>query len=414
MPHFDFIVSGAGPGGSFAARELADMGFEVLLLEKDRFPRYKPCAGWTTPEVWEMLGWSEQRVHSYPIEGAVFYGPDLRSFRSDRNIGNRGVIREEFDHAMALDAVEHGAVLRDGERVKSVSPADPGIRVITTKAEYTSEAVIGADGTNSVVARTTGLRMRWDKKDLLISFVRQILLTERERERLNMDLPDHSHIFITDYSIGYGWFSVKGPYLNMGIGEPFQFLRDGKALWSRFLRDVARIFNISHIDLSKPQGYAYPAVHGPTFPTFGERVLLIGDAGGFASNLTGEGIGPAMVTGRMAAEVLSLAHEAEDFSSSTLARYEKMWKAEFQRDFDAVNRVLSLYEGHPRLRHWVNHHMVDFLEVLHSEPGLEENLLRAISSKGSKEEAFHAIWHDVPEILARFILRTVRKRVGVK
>jgi len=414
MSHFDFIVSGAGPGGSFTARKLSDWGFDVLLLEKDKFPRYKPCAGWTTPEVWKMLGWKFDRVNNYPIKGAVFYGPDLRSFRSDRNIGNRGVIREEFDHAMAVDAEEHGAVLRDGERVKSVDLVNAGVRVITTKAEYTAEAIIGADGTNSVVARSLGLRKKWDKEDLLFSFVKQLRLGKREREMLNVSLPDHSHIFITNYSIGYGWFSVKCHYLNIGIGEPFHFLENGKALWSTFLRDVARIFNISHLNLSKPDGYAYAAVHSPKGPTFGERVLLIGDAGGFASNLTGEGIGPAMVTGRMAAEVLTLSHEKGDFSREFLARYEEMWKAEFERDFKTVERVLALYEEHPHLRHWVNNHMVNFLDVLHSEPGLEENLLSAISSKGSKEKAFRAIWRDVPEILTRFVIYTVRRRIGGK
>jgi len=411
----DFIVIGAGPGGSYAAKTLAEAGFDTLILEKEKLPRDKPCGGWVTPNVWKMLGWSDKRVRNHVLRGAVFYGPDLRRVVLEHSSGNRAIFRDEFDHAAAMDAVDAGALLRDAERARRISRAGDGITVQTDIGEYGARAVIGADGTACFTGRQLGLRGPYRPGENMFTYSKLVRLTGRQLQEFDLPYPEYSHIFITDYAVGYGWFCRRKEWVNIGIGHPAWLLRNKEErmrIWNRFAADLGKVFNRDGkhpLDLSRPRGYSYPAICGPRQPTSGDRVLLIGDAGGFASNSSGEGIGPAMVTGMMAANVLEHAYGKGDFSSQTLSVYERMWKSRMQASFDSVNAFLRGYIRWRRLRRWFNHNALDFLEIFMENPVLNGHLEILLAPESNKDEAFREIKRDIPEALLRFMIKKLRQ-----
>ena len=65
----EVLIVGGGPAGSAAARKLAQRGVDVLILDKETFPRLKLCAGWITPEVVNDL---EMDIKSYPHRFLTF------------------------------------------------------------------------------------------------------------------------------------------------------------------------------------------------------------------------------------------------------------------------------------------------------------------------------------------------------
>ncbi|MEI6665216.1 MAG: FAD-dependent oxidoreductase, partial [Chloroflexota bacterium] len=72
--NYDAIVVGAGPAGSTAAREIAARGKSVLLLDRAKFPRDKPCGGGVTIRCADLLPFSIEPVVEHVVTGAVMGG----------------------------------------------------------------------------------------------------------------------------------------------------------------------------------------------------------------------------------------------------------------------------------------------------------------------------------------------------
>ena len=84
---YDVIIVGAGPGGAYAAKKLAKMDYRVLLLEKERIPRDKPCGGWITNKVLDYLEWNPSNIDIImePINTGVLWfqdGGNLNAYSS--------------------------------------------------------------------------------------------------------------------------------------------------------------------------------------------------------------------------------------------------------------------------------------------------------------------------------------------
>jgi len=415
MPeNHDFIVIGAGPGGANAAKFLAKRGFDTLIIEKDRLPRSKPCGGWVTGKAWEMLGWNDNRVSNHIFKGTVFYDPAFRRSVLSLDMGDRAVFRDEFDHAIAMDAVDAGAALKDGEKARGVSRKGNRIEVRTTSGEYSARAVIGADGTGAFTGRQLGLKGQYRPDVHMLTQSKRIRLTGRLLEEFDLPYPKHSHVFLTNYALGYGWLSRRDEWLNIGVGHP-AILVDGRShrarIWNRFTTDLQRVFKFGEIPegmFERPRTCAYPVMKGPDEPTFGDRVLLVGDAGGFSANLAGEGIGPALLTGKLAAYTLDLAHGKEDYSGETLSIYEKLWKTRMQASFRSSTAFLQGYMKFERLRRWMNNNALDFLDIYARDPILMDHLKMLLTPDVNKKEAFAKIKRDIPTALFRFM----KKKVG--
>src|ERR671939_592104 len=154
MERFDVAVVGAGPAGSTTAFRLARAGARVLLLDRPRFPRDKPCGGWLTLRAVRQL--------PFPVEPVVEDRVDrLRlGFRYGRSFERRSAAplvlmtqRRRLDAFLAQQAAEAGAEFRDGARVVAVGP-DGDVEL--ERERLRADVVVGADGANGVAARAVG------------------------------------------------------------------------------------------------------------------------------------------------------------------------------------------------------------------------------------------------------------------
>jgi flavin-dependent dehydrogenase len=158
----DIVIVGGGPAGATTALALLksdpSLAARVVLLEKARFPREKPCAGALGARGDALLRQVgvEVDVPSAPIDGMRFRSAEGEVAASPGRIG-RVVRRIEFDHALVRIAVARGVEVREGVRVDSVrEEAEAGAVVETSAGPLRARAVVGCDGVGSVVRKALG------------------------------------------------------------------------------------------------------------------------------------------------------------------------------------------------------------------------------------------------------------------
>jgi len=157
VERFDAIVVGAGPAGSTAALRLSRAGARVLLLDRERFPRDKPCGGGLTERAVKQLPVPVDPVVEEVVdrfELGFRYGT-----RFERG-GERPLVlmtqRRRLDAHLAEAAAAAGADFRDGVRATAL---ELGEREATVRFDGTAaqaQVVIGADGVNGLTARVLG------------------------------------------------------------------------------------------------------------------------------------------------------------------------------------------------------------------------------------------------------------------
>lgn len=148
QPRYDVIIIGSGPAGATAAFFLGEAGRKVLVLEKEILPRYKPCGGAISGRVLEQFPFSfEQVIRSKASAISYAYGGKMVTvpFKAPSLLM---VMRSEFDATL----LSHAQVeTRQGARIGTVLESDEKVTVETTDGErFEAEALIGADGANSV------------------------------------------------------------------------------------------------------------------------------------------------------------------------------------------------------------------------------------------------------------------------
>jgi geranylgeranyl reductase family protein len=307
---FDAVVVGAGPAGSIAALVLARGGARVALADKAAFPRDKACGDLIGPRGVQVL---DDLGLTVPDAGhgsdLLAVGPSGRRSRlpafTGRSYPGHGIVvpRVAFDHALREAALDAGAV---GVRARvSAVERDPDGTVRAVLASdgqrLAGDVIIGADGALSTVARLAGML---DSESALWGFaVRAYVPGE-------VPLPLLVLLESAPWRIypGYGWlFPGADGQANVGIG-----IGMGGSRHSAPLRDDLDRFTAllrSRGDL-RPAAEPGPVVGGwlrmggtGTPPAAG-NVLLAGDAAGLINPLQGEGIAPAMISARLAAEAV--------------------------------------------------------------------------------------------------------------
>ncbi len=360
--HYDVIVVGAGPAGSVLSWELARKGISVLLLEASRFPREKVCGDYVEPRglrVLEAMGCLKQVEERQPLpitHSATYVDSECR-YRGRipfygllAGLPPHGYIipREQLDELLFRTAAAAGAIVREEVVVKRVESGSTGVSVETRsksrRLTFKSRLVVGADGVNSVVARSM---------DLLANDRRHIALSQRAyAEGIEGDVGEAVFYFEKDLFPGYGWmFPIRGGRVNFGVGilaESASRL-DVKvpALFKTFFEKL----RWSHHRCKKLQLCAPPIggivkTYGAAGPNYFDGGLLIGDAGSFVDPMTGEGITPAIESALIAARVITKAL-AED---RTEAAFLSLYETEFRNYFDPSMVFVDLCAA--TMRNW--------------------------------------------------------------
>ncbi|MBS3917609.1 MAG: NAD(P)/FAD-dependent oxidoreductase [Deltaproteobacteria bacterium] len=156
---YDVIVVGAGPGGSTAARFCARSGLKTLLVEKEKFPRYKPCGGCLSLKTVHLLDFDLTPVIENDIWGAKFsYCLKEPFFIELKEPIVFMVMRDRFDQFLKERALKEGAEILEGERVVNVQAKNRGMEIELASGErFHSHYLIGADGAESIVAKSISL-----------------------------------------------------------------------------------------------------------------------------------------------------------------------------------------------------------------------------------------------------------------
>ena len=303
MNGYDAVVVGGGPGGSTVAWRLARGGAKVLVLDAATFPRVKLCAGWVTKQVLRDLEFDPAAYpHTIQPFEAIYvgYGDKLRETRW-REPASYGIIRAEFDTFLLRRAEAAGAAVREGVRVRGLERAPGGVCLDLGGEKIETPLVVGAGGHTCPVARAWGD----------ISVREEVVLTQESETRVGADrlrahAPNYGlpELFAEPDFKGYAWYFTKGEFLNIGVGclgkKPSVHERRD-ALLERFRRD-GRL--PSDFGLTAFKGHAYSIRRGMPRRVAGERFLLVGDAAGLAKDFSGEGIGPATRSARLAADAI--------------------------------------------------------------------------------------------------------------
>lgn len=323
---FDVVISGAGPAGSKSAEILAKAGFKVALLEKDTKWR-KPCGGGVSSRIFKY--YPQLRKYNYhEINGVSMFSSDYDKLEySWRNIreSSINVDRLEFDNVIRNVAIDSGAELLD-KHVSYDFIHENGKKVgIKAKSkskslEFKGKILILADGMSSKLASKSGLRKKWHINDLYQAKC-AILKGELSSDTSKISL------FFQKYK-GYGWiFPLKDNCFNIGCGtcNEDNLKYNLNEIYRDFLKEpfIKKILSGKNYKTIWSGAYPMPGSGVMDRSLYDDNLMIVGDAAGFVSPISGEGIHPSIVSGEAAAYCAINALENENTSRESLKSYKK-------------------------------------------------------------------------------------------
>ncbi len=319
----EVIIIGGGPAGVTTAKVLVENGIKVTLLDKAKFPRRKACAGGLTIRVLKEFPFVKDFMDTY-IYSVNVHSTDLKNHVNvcsedlKKPLIGMSKNRTDFDKKMLdlLSGMECKVIT--GEKVINIEINNNNVIVYTQNGKnYTCLAVVGADSAISTVAKLfkIGLydpkRKLNEKEDLSVSIEKEILFNNSGEDNKDIKDPLTIQLFFHFNNLkGYGWSFPRSIGTNIGVISLIKqghVLKDSTKKFEQFLIEKNYLPDNStendEIGNSKYMGAVLPSSRQYK-RIISDRVMLVGDAGGFCSPLTGEGIYFSMKSGQLAGELL--------------------------------------------------------------------------------------------------------------
>ena len=306
MIYRDAIIVVGGPAGSTCAWKLKQRGVDCMVLDKHAFPRKKLCAGWITPRVVKHL---ELEVDNYPHSLTPFRKLHfhLCGIRFGIRTRQYAIRRDEFDNWL----LERAEVSVHRHEVKRITNDGDGYAI---DDQYRCKYLVGAGGTNCPVYRNIFSEGHPRNENALIVSMEEEFAHDYRDERCHL-------WFFENKLPGYSWYVPKrNGIVNIGIGGVASTIRKrGSTIrdhWNLFTEKLHALSLIGDRTF-EPKGYTYYLRQRPSAVRDG-NCYAIGDSAGLATRDMGEGIGPAIESGILAADSIA---KRTDFSLKSIPTY---------------------------------------------------------------------------------------------
>lgn len=363
---YDLVVVGAGPGGSSAAYYASKAGLKTLMLDRQEFPRDKPCGDGLMPHAAQevaLMGlgdWLDEPHHGR-FSGFTFYTSNARLEQGVPPTlnGPHGYVveRQETDAKLLGRAVAAGAEFRPRTRATELlrSPAGSVTGVEATNGEalrFEAPLVVVADGVGGFAGGSkSGADNGANGRENGGIKAHQNAVARRQYFR-GVDGPDKEnlHLFITEDmnsgGHGYGWVFYFGDgRANVGAGVSTKTLartgRNLKDFYDRFLEEPQIKEWLAGAEPERPAKSWSLKMGMWGARRYAQGVMTVGDAGSMIHPLSGEGVGYALESGRLAATWAHEAHAAGDFSATRLAGYGRQLRRKRAREHLSGQALVS-------------------------------------------------------------------------
>lgn len=341
---YDVIVVGGGPGGSSSAMFLKKKGYNVLLLEKAKYPRDKICgdavSGKSVGMLKELGIESEmENLENAKVYGLIFSSPEGKMLEipfpvkdGEGHTKARGYVCRRmvfdnflFSHAKKMVDVKEEFVVNDLIWENDIVVGVKGIDMTTKKEmEFRSKIVIGADGATSIIANKVNAQKIPDEHLCMAARVYY--------QGISGMTPNIEIHFIDSVMPGYFWiFPLENGKANVGLGmvssdrqkkgvnlvaETERVIAEHPLFKERF-KNSTKLNDIKGWTL--PFGSFRRTLHGKGW-------FLVGDAASLVDPFSGEGIGNAMTSAKYVSEVIDEAFKTNNFSQEQMALYDtRLW-----------------------------------------------------------------------------------------
>jgi len=357
----DVTVIGAGPAGALLTYLLARRGLKVVLVEKTRLPRVKPCGGGLNWKTVEALPFAIDAVVERIVSRVIFTQHCRYPFaRTSPQPLVTMVTRCAFDHVLVQRAAAAGAQVYDACQVMRLEAQPRGLAVRAEGITWHSRYIAFADGAKGTLRRQLGFTAT-APHDIGLDM-------EIEASAQCPWRPDTLYIDWGSYAQTYAWAFPKATHWSIGVKGP--------APQGHTLRHYLRQF-MQRWHLTPAHGTLRYLAHmlptrAPGTPLVRGRALVLGDAAGLLEPFTGEGIYYAVRSAYLAADALI----AASVSDTSPWSYETAVDTEIMPDLTGARALQQVFDAWPGLFHVLvrTHHRSwrALAKILRGERGFRE------------------------------------------
>ncbi len=334
---YDVVVVGAGPAGSTAAKEVASKGLKVIVLEKHRLDREKPCAG----------GVTERAIQRFQIPENIFdrscyklflCSPKCKTVTLDypeRIVAT--TMRAKLDKTLAELAIDQGAEFKENTRALDVIIENGFVKGVKAKSPSESHDIYGdiiiiASGTPSILTKQLGLLTN-NERSKALCYQYQMAIDEKQ---IDDRIGDQLEFYYGVVPGGYAWIFPKINIVSVGLGTWLERAKRTDLRLRERLDNFIRNHPVAsekllHAKLLYPQA-AMISFLGVIQRNYGNGFLVAGEAAGHVDSSNADGIYYSMMSGEIASNVAIDAYNAADNSSAFLRKYKTAIDKEIGKD----------------------------------------------------------------------------------